>query len=166
MTTSLLERFDRVTVGVVSRRHPDGASVVNVLDKYPYAYETLVQEAPGVGVVATWTPAGHALTVHWPVETKVLAGRMSTLDQIVPPTPGGARWWRPLVAGVQMSDLTMWWGLLFGLSMLARYEPAGWNAMLDLDRDPHAAHLVRLMEDVIDVLPALVLQVLEPSYVV
>jgi len=164
-TASRLERFDRVTAGVVSRRHPDGASLVNVLDKYPYACETQIQEVPGAGVVATWTPAGDALTVHWPAETKDLAGRVSTLDRIVPTTPGGARWWRPLVAGVQMSDLTMWWALLFGLSMLARYEPAGWNAMLDLDSDPHAAHLVRLMDDAIEVLPALVLQVLEPSYV-
>lgn len=165
LTASLLERFDRVSVGVLSRRHPDGASVVDVLDRYPYGDETGVQAVPGAGIVANWTPAGRALAVHWPTDEETVSGRMNTLDRIVPVTPGGARWWRPLVGGVPMSDLMMWWALLYGLSMLARYEPAGWNAMLDLDRDPLAAALIRLMEDAIDVVPALVLKELDPSYV-
>jgi hypothetical protein len=163
-TPSMLERFDRVTVGAVSHRRPDGASIVDVLEHYPYADQTRVEEIPGVGIVATWTPAGHALKVHWPADAESLPGRISTLDRIVPTAPGGARWWRPLVGGAAMSDLMMWWALLFGLSMLARYEPAGWGAMLDLDVSPLSSHLVRLMDAAVGVVPELVLNVLEADY--
>jgi hypothetical protein len=48
--------------------------------------------------------------------------------------------------------------------MLARYEPAGWNAMLDLDRGELSSHLVRLMDAAVEVVPELVLNALEPSY--
>jgi hypothetical protein len=38
--------------------------------------------------------------------------------------------------------------------------------MLDLDGNELAAHLVRLMDAAVDVVPWLVLQVLEPDYVI
>lgn len=64
-----------------------------------------------------------------------------------------------------MNDLTMWWALLFGLSMLARYEPAGWNAMLDLDNGRLSSRLMRLMDAAVDVVPELVLKALDQTYV-
>lgn len=164
-TTSPLERFDRVAAALLSTRHPDGASLVRNLEHYPHNGETHVEEIPGAGVSVTWYPAGPGLNVFWPTETGDLAGRQNTLDRIAPGAPGGDRWWRPRVGGAAMNDLMMWWALLFGLSMLARYEPAGWNGMLDLDDNPLSSHLVRLMDAAVDVVPELVLQVLEPSYV-
>ena len=102
--------------------------------------------------------------IELPADTPDLPGRRNTLDRIAPSAPGGDRWWRPRVGGAEMNDLMMWWALLFGLSMLARYEPAGWNGMLDLDHNPIASHLIRLMDAAVDVVPELVLHVLEPSY--
>jgi hypothetical protein len=163
-TTSPLERFDRVDAALLSWQHPDGASLVAELPKYPNSKNVAYEEIPGIGIRVTLFPYGSALNVHWPAEKADVAGRQNTLDRIVPGAPGGDRWWRPRVGGAAMNDLMVWWALLFGLSMLARYEPAGWAAMLDLDDNPTAAHLVRLMDAAVDVVPELVLQVLEPGY--
>jgi hypothetical protein len=103
--------------------------------------------------------------VFWPTEKADVAGRLNTLDRIVPTGPDGERWFRRLVEGAAMSDLMMWWAILFGLSMLARYEPAGWNATLDLDEGELSSHVMRLMDAAVDTVAWLVLQVLEPSYV-
>lgn len=162
--TSPLFRFDRVAAQAISHRYPEGG-LVNELDKYPYSEETTIQEVPGAGLSVTWSRSGPGLNVFWPTETHDLSGRLNTLDRIVPTAPGGGRWWRPRVGGAAMNDLMMWWALLFGLSMLARYEPAGWNAMLDLDRAPVSSHLVRMMDAAVDALPWLVLQALELDYV-
>lgn len=44
-----------------------------------------------------------------------------------PPSDGfQSRWLRPSIGGVALSSMVSWWTLLFGLSMLARYEPAVW----------------------------------------
>jgi hypothetical protein len=50
------------------------------------------------------------------------------------------------VGGAALSGLMTWRALLFGLSMLARYEPAGWAAALNYDRSGLAAPLERLLE--------------------
>jgi hypothetical protein len=155
----------RVNASLISSRHPMGVTLADALDVYPYSDVVRAKQINDGSTVATHTSSGLALDVSWPSEEANLTGRHNTLDRIVPTAPGGDRWWRPRVGGAGMSDLMLWWVLLFGLSMLARYEPAGWNAMLDLDGNELAAHLVRLMDAVVDVVPWLVLQVLEPDYV-
>jgi hypothetical protein len=164
VTTSPLERFDRAEVALLGWKHPDGGSLAADLPNYSNTADASHEEIPGVGIRVTQLSEGLGLTTFWPTETADLAGRQNTLDQVVPSAPGGERWLRPLVSGAAMNDLMMWWALTFGLSMLARYEPAGWNAMLDLDRGPLSSHLVRLMDAAVDVVPELVLQALEPSY--
>ena len=42
--------------------------------------------------------------------------------------------------------LMLWWALLYGLSSLARYEPATWTAALDLDRSEIAVGLERVLD--------------------
>ncbi len=123
------------------------------------------EDIPGLGIRVTQLSQGIGLTTFWPTEKADLAGRQNTLGRVVPSAPGGKRWLRPLVGGAAMTDLMMWWALTFGLSMLARYEPAGWNAMLNLDHGALSSHLVRFMDAAVDVVPELVLQALEPSYV-
>jgi hypothetical protein len=51
-----------------------------------------------------------------------------------------ARWLRPGVAGAQLSALVSG-AMLFGLSMLARYEPGVWTSALHYDTSPLAAPL-------------------------
>jgi hypothetical protein len=155
----------RVKASVLGARHPLGVSLAQELGRYPNSEGVVTQRISDGSTAATHTPLGLALDLSWPAEKADMAGRQNTLDRIVPTAPGGDRWWRPLISGAAMNDLMMWWALLFGLSMLARYEPAGWNEMLDLDEGPLASHLIRLMDAAVDVVPWLVLQVLEPGYV-
>ncbi len=163
-TTSPLERFDRVEAALISWKHPDGASLTAELPRYANTEDASYEDIPGIGVRVTHLSQGLGLNVYWPAEKADVAGRQNTLDRVVPSAPGGDRWLRPLVGDASMNDLMLWWALLFGLSMLARYEPAGWNAMLDLDDGALSSHLVRLMDAAVDVVPELVLQALEPSY--
>jgi hypothetical protein len=72
-------------------------------------------------------------------------------------------WLRPVVNGAndQLSVLMTWWVILFGLSMLARYYPRDWMAMLDVDRPSSDAVLIETMlEDGLSALPQIVLDAL------
>jgi hypothetical protein len=66
----------------------------------------------------------------------------------------------PAVEGevATLHPLMMWWALLYPLSILSRYEPATWNALIDLDKSPSAVHLEALMEEALDAVPALIHQ--------
>jgi hypothetical protein len=75
------------------------------------------------------------------------------------PTHG---WLRPLIGGghESPSPLMTWWILLFGLSCLARYHPAEWTAMLDVDKSRIAAGLEAMLMDGLNTIPGLVLNAL------
>jgi hypothetical protein len=69
----------------------------------------------------------------------------------------GWSWLRPSVSGVALSSLLTWWTLLFGLSMLARYEPAGWMRALDYGSSELAAPLAGLLDIGVTRVPELIL---------
>jgi hypothetical protein len=71
-----------------------------------------------------------------------------------------ARWLRPSVAGAELSSLLSWWTMLFGLSMLARYEPGVWTSALDYDTSHLAAPLSAVLEIGLTRVPELVLEAL------
>jgi hypothetical protein len=54
----------------------------------------------------------------------------------------------------------LWWGALFALSMLARYEPSAWVESLNTDRSPWAVPLQTLLDHALDALPAVLYQTL------
>ncbi len=56
------------------------------------------------------------------------------------------------------SPLMTWWGLLLGLSSLARYEPVVWRQALDIDRSPIAWALERGLLVAQHCIPELVLR--------
>jgi hypothetical protein len=104
------------------------------------------------------TPYGEGFEFRWAADAPTIPGHVSTLDRIAPRTglevprePIGlmfpaadhfqARWLRPGVAGAQLSALMSWCAMLFGLSMLARYEPGVWTSALHYDTSPLAAPL-------------------------
>ena len=39
-----------------------------------------------------------------------------------------------------------WWAVLYALSMLARYQPSGWTAILDIDKSPDAPAVEYLLD--------------------
>ena len=56
-----------------------------------------------------------------------------------------------------------WWLLLYIFSMVARYQPANWTKLLDLDKSPYAAPLQYALQEAISILPHLVLEALDGS---
>jgi hypothetical protein len=104
------------------------------------------------------TDYGPGLSVVWPAEAPDVSGHIRTLERVAPLTEDfSPRWLRPSVSGVALSSLLTWWALLFGLSMVARYEPAGWVGALRYDESELAAPLERLLDVGLDRVPELVL---------
>lgn len=101
---------------------------------------------------------GVGLSVVWPADAPDVPGHIRTLQRIAPLTEDfSPRWLRPGVSGVPLSSLLTWWALLFGLSMVARYEPAGWVSALRYDESELAAPLEQLLDVGLDRVPELVL---------
>jgi hypothetical protein len=68
----------------------------------------------------------------------------------------------PRIAGnaAPLHPLMAWWALLFGLSMLARYQPAEWVAHIDVDSSPYAVGLETLLESALTAVPYLIMTAL------
>ena len=43
-----------------------------------------------------------------------------------------------------LHPLMVWWQMLFAMSMLNRYHPAGWTQMIDLDSSPRVVAIEHL----------------------
>lgn len=69
-----------------------------------------------------------------------------------PNLPNASRPSHPLMA---------WWATLFGLSMLARYQPDRWTNMINIDRSPSAIAVEYLLQEALDAVPDLIDQTLE-----
>lgn len=115
----------------------------------------------GLPHVTEHTDWGLGVKVWWPADEPNVSGHLRTLQRVAPGTADfSARWLRPGVAGVALSPLLTWWALLFGLSMLARYEPAGWVAALAYDVSEFAAPLEQLLDIGLQRVPELVFEAL------
>lgn len=55
----------------------------------------------------------------------------------------------------ELPPLLLWWILLFGLSLLARYEPADWRKALDPDVAGAAVLVESLLDEALHELPRL-----------
>jgi hypothetical protein len=90
-----------------------------------------------------------------PVPDEVLAAHVTGRVPFYERT--GEYWLIPPVgeASDQLSPLLLWWVLLFGLSLLTRYEPAAWRAALDFDHSLLADPLAELLDQALDVVPDL-----------
>ncbi len=69
------------------------------------------------------------------------------------------RWVFPALGGspVPLHPLLAWWAVLYTLSMLARYEPASWEAHLNVDAEPDAVPLEAALSRALDTCPQLIL---------
>lgn len=61
---------------------------------------------------------------------------------------------------VAIHPLTVWWATLFGLSILARYEPEIWGNAININTSQEAAAVENLLNVALESLPELVLRVL------
>lgn len=124
---------------------------------FPSAAGVEVTRAPFVpGVATVLTSHGYGIQVSWP-SSKNLMNHIEALDRVAPGTALSARWMRPGVAGTELTPLMTWWMLLYGVSMLARYQPDGWVGALQYDQSEAAAGLAQLLDAACDSLPQVVL---------
>lgn len=69
----------------------------------------------------------------------------------------------PRFSGLQQPHhpLLIWWAALWCFSMLSRYEPSRWSSVIDVDSSKDAVGIEILLEDSLDMVPALVLRELK-----
>ncbi|MFB6831381.1 YaaC family protein [Streptomyces hydrogenans] len=58
--------------------------------------------------------------------------------------------------GLPFHPFLGWWAVLYSLSMLARYHPAKWAEMLNIDSSPDAAIIEHALDKALDVVPELI----------
>lgn len=134
---SLLGNPHHDAISTLRGRYPSLPADVNVAVKAG-------PEELGAGgwiAVMTWD-AKHKLEDVAPSD-----GHHSKTPHLSPTLPGHER---------ALSPLMMWWVLLFGLSIFARYHPGVWAQTLDVDESEHAVPLEAVLDRAVDVLPGLV----------
>lgn len=130
--------------------YPDAASARleagDVILPTPQQTESgTLADAWGIGVALTWPQPSPELVPPYP-HARLRRDR-----------PGGEHWLVPAVGARpgRLSPLLLWWALLFGLSLLARYHPANWRAALDFDRSACADRLAELLDEALLIVPDL-----------
>lgn len=75
------------------------------------------------------------------------------------------KWAFPVVgeAGGPTHPLLLWWALLYGLSMRARYAPEAWLKDLDVDKTEYTVWLEEALDMAIDTVPLILLHALEEA---
>jgi hypothetical protein len=109
-------------------------AVGQVLEQYPSAQGWYF---PGHGKpTGEQTPHGWGVLLAWKADDTSTDARLAKLSEVAPEYQyRGHRWLRPAV-GTQrdyLEPLAAWWILLYGLSMVARYEPAAWAKVLAIN---------------------------------
>jgi hypothetical protein len=59
-----------------------------------------------------------------------------------------------------LHPILAWWAVLLALSSLARYEPANWAKMIDVNSSPHATAVEHLLHSAVDQIPQILLSML------
>jgi hypothetical protein len=120
---------------------------------------------PGGGnPVGRKTEDGWQAQLAWTVNGTSAADRMARLTEIaLAYRYQGHHWLRPAVGAQKdcVKPLVTWWALLYGLSIVARYEPAAWAKALSIDSSKVAAPLESLLDEAMLDIPQLVLEALE-----
>ena len=133
------------------------------LAKYPRSEGWRLRPGPGGGPrLMRNDEYGWDVDVQWPVASP---GERELVTELHAPAYRSPqdRWLRPVVneEADPLSPLMTWWGLLYGLSMLARYHPAPWTQSLDVDRSKWAVPLEVALDEGLEALPRLVLTSLQ-----
>ena len=145
-------------------------AIIDHLRKYPAAAGARL-ETPQNILQRGWTPWGYGPSILRSQQSGqaqaeaagVPAGAMleSYWTGRVPAYRYQREHWLVPVVGDRNDELPpilLWWALLFGLSLLARYEPVAWRAALDPDKSEIACQLERLVDDALDIAPELLFE--------
>jgi hypothetical protein len=142
---------------------PPGETPQQLLDELTN-YPTAAGAEPEAHTIGTevktvqgWAPDGKLCPAFsWPGRpTNKLA-----LDAIAPIYRSRDRILVPRVGGSLLSPLMLWWVLLFGLSMVARYDPEVWIAVLDINECEQAVPIEAALDQALDAVPDLILAAL------
>jgi len=140
----------------------DRHKLLTYLQRYPTLKDAALQGADEDQVL--WPsdgPPGYRLFVKFPNESWTITdeelGRKVGLELwdnffVVTPSIGGmTSAFHPFLA---------WWAVLLALSSLARYEPAVWAQIIDIDHSPEANAIEECLDRATTEMPALVLRAL------
>ena len=142
-------------------------ALADFLTAYPAIarHESYVTNRPlsfGFEATPDYTRYDHGsdeLVVNWemPQGSATAAERFEYLLTMTRPY-AGQRYFFPVLAPMSrdLHPLMAWWAVLYALSMLARYEPAGWVNNISVDNSQHAVSVERLLERAITHLPVLI----------
>jgi hypothetical protein len=141
--------------------------VNDLLSHYPAAAGAHVRVVQGV-VADEQTPLGPGIPVQWPMpEVPADAPTPSYVASLVRNRVPQYRyrrehWLVPVVGDTSdiLPPTLLWWVLLFGLSLLARYEPAAWRHALDPDESRIAVLLEALLDEALTEMPRLLTEAL------
>jgi hypothetical protein len=146
----------RWVVGGVAPLASEGAE--EALTRYRHGSDGELDSVQGLRPLTVLTDYGEGIQVRWPNPDRTYPGERRALETVAPPDAhAGENWLRPILSdGSTLSDLVIWWALLYALSMLARYQSAAWSRTLDYDGSAWAAPLGELLRIGVEVVPALV----------
>ncbi len=141
------------------------AIVVSPADESDVELDGLLAGYPGATgasptMEAAATTHGYGRVVRWPLNAPTATDRWRRIEELTSADGAGARW---LIPGIGESpDLLdpflLWWLLLYGFSILARYEPAHWVRLLDVDASSWAVGIESALDVAVEVVPELVLR--------
>lgn len=132
---------------------PVEATAEHGVDVGPERYPTIPDHAGG-----TFVPHESPLGPSWDGYV-IWRSDLATLDEVAPRTTfDDDRYLLPCLPGQTklLSPLLLWWALLYGFSVFARYNPQLWIRALDVDRSTAAVGIEHLMSTALATLPALV----------
>lgn len=136
-------------------------ALTELLRRYPDAAGAEVSVPQGA-FASRPTPWGLGHGVIWP-RVEGDAGWPVTLAERIPQHRFHREHWLIPTVGDQQDHLLplmLWWAMLFGLSILARYEPGTWVPALEVDASRLAVPLEEVLESALDAVPHLVYEAL------
>jgi hypothetical protein len=140
-----------------------------IMSGYPGAMGWMIPASAGAVQAPKETGELWEVTLEWPSPdpTRDLSKQelKAFFDEIAPEyCYRFDRFLRPAIdadSNAVPSPLMTWWLLLYSFSILARYEPRRWMALLDLDKSKAAASLQYALEEALTTVPHLVLEALD-----
>lgn len=141
----------------------DGVSpedLTSLLRRYPMAEGAVPIVAQGIWSIEE-TPFGFGYPVAWREEGTLLSTQ-DLLWRIPLYRFPNEHWLLPGIGSRRspMTPLMLWWALLFGLSLLARYQSAEWVSALDPDESVLTVPVEELMDEALEAVPHVLFEAL------
>jgi len=136
------------------------------LRNYPQAAPAFIATVPGTnppGMITSYVGSEPSIRVHFSLGgNEEPLPQLTILESRAPEYRFYDHYWLvpAMSEGQVLSPLMLWWALLFGLSMLARYHPNAWVAALEVNRSDLAVPLEDALDMAQSAVPHLVLEAL------